>query len=467
VSSPDLASAGKDPAPVGSQLPQIVTPVPGPQSRRLAERLRRVESPNVTFMSDGWPVFWERALGTNVWDADGNRYVDFSAAFGVMAVGHANPRVTEAGAAQLARLAHGMGDVHPSALKVRLAERLADLAPGNLSQVIFSSSGSEAVESALKTVMMATGKPGVLAYRESYHGLGFGSLDATGRDFFRKPFVAQLAGNAIHVPYPDCRRCPVGQCRDACSIECLRLVEQALDDPPAGSKPVGGILIEPVLGRGGDVPAPTDYLVGLRQLCDRRGLLLVADEIYTGFGRTGRWFGIEHAGVVPDLMCLGKGMTGGFPISTCIGTPDVMSAWGPSAGEALHTSTFLGSPLGCAMALATLEEIEGRGLVERAERLGRELRNRLVDLASRFDRIAGVRGPGLMIGIELARRDADTVPTGVAVAHALLREGIIVLPSGADNQVLSLSPPLVVHERQIDCFLDRLAEALSQLDREG
>src|SRR6185503_5038347 len=235
------------------------------------------------------------------------------------------------------------------------------LGPG---KTILGNSGFEAVEAALKTSLLHSGKPGVLAFTGSYHGLGFGALAVTELNYFRDPFRASLKEFASFVSYPHCYRCPYGETagfrsegRDFpnCSSTCLEQLHDEIEEI-IQHREIGCILVEPVQGRGGCVVPPRDFLPLLRSICDTHKILLVLDEIYTGFNRTGALFACEHFGVIPDLICLGKGLTSGFPLSACVGRSDVMDAWPLSAGEALHTSTFLGNPLGCAMALASLEQ---------------------------------------------------------------------------------------------------------------
>ncbi|HEX5726492.1 MAG TPA: aspartate aminotransferase family protein [Longimicrobiaceae bacterium] len=438
---------------LGALLPELRAPPPGPESRRLAAELAEFESPNVTYLADDFPVFWDEARGANVRDVDGNVYVDLTAAFAVAGIGHAHPRVVEAVRAQAGRLLHGMGDVHPPAVKVALLRALAEVAPGGLRRAVLASSGAEAVEAALKTAALATGKPRVLAFHGGYHGLTYGALSVSGREDFRAPFAAQLPGIGVLAPYPD------GE-REEAGAAALREAERLLDAPDAG---IGAVLVEPVQGRGGDVVPPANFLPGLRRLCDERGVLLVCDEVYTGFGRTGRWFACEHWGVVPDLLVVGKGLTGGLPFSACIGTDAAMEAWPRSTGEALHTSTFLGHPLGCAAALAAIAVLREEGLVERSAALGARLLARLRALAADHPRVGEVRGLGMMIGVELVRDRATREPApelaGRVVVEAL-RRGVLVLGGGVHGNVLSLSPPFVLTDAQADAALAVLGEIL-------
>jgi len=413
--------------------------VPGPRSRALAPRLARAESRNVTCIAPEPPIFWERAAASNVWDVDGNRFVDLGAGFGVAAVGHAHPRVVEAMARQGATLLHAMGDVHPAAVKVELLEALAARFPGGgAARAVLGSSGSDAVEAALKSALVATGRPGVLAFEGAYHGLTFGALDVTWRPLFRQPFAARLSPHTRFARFGD-----------------LAHVEQVLDASP---ELPGAVIVEPVQGRGGERVPPAGFLRGLRALCDRHGMLLVVDEVYTGVGRTGRFFACEHESVVPDLLCVGKGLASGMPISACIGRAEVMDRWPVSEGEALHTQTFLGHPPACAAALAALAVLDEEKLCARAAEHGavalQLLRARLGGLAH----VKDVRGLGLLIGVELAGG-----AQALAACQEALRRGVICLPSGDDGAVVSLTPPLSIERDVLADALERLADVVAGL----
>jgi len=423
---------------------------------QILARLRAYESRNVMFLEDdgSWPIVWERARGVHAWDADGKKYLDLTAAFGVAAAGHANPKVVAAGQRQMAKLLHAMGDVHPHALKAELARELSRITFERWStgkttgKVVFSNAGFEAVETALKTAMLTAGKYGVIAFSDAYHGLGYGTLNVTHRDFFRAPFRLQLREFANFVPFPT-------KPAELAVVETLaqRFFERGW---------VGAILVEPVQGRGGINVPPPGFLRLLRRLCDQHKALLIIDEVYTGFGRTGKWFACEHDGVVPDLICLGKALTGGFPLSACVGRADVMdAAWPASQGEAIHTSTFLGHPVGCAMALAQIREVQRLKLVERSARLGAFLLEQLPSEISNPELQLRVRGLGLMIGIELLHTNGKpaTEPALRAIKK-MLQRGYILLPEGEHSNVISLTPPLTVTEAQLAETVTTLAEAL-------
>jgi len=420
-------------------------------------QLRRYESRNVTFIEpDGsWPIVWERAKGMRVWDDAGREYLDFTAAFAVAAAGHANPRIVAAGQRQMARLLHAMGDIHPHALKAELARELSRITFQRLAKrtgkTIFCSSGFEAVEAALKTAHLATGRTRIIAFEDAYHGLGYGSLNATWRSDFRSPFRRQIGGFASFLPFPRARA-------DLAKLE-PRLAAELRKHK------VGAILVEPIQGRGGTNIPPPGFLKLLRNACNKHGALLICDEVYTGFGRTGRWFASEHFGVTPDILCLGKALTGGFPLSACVGSASVMDrAWPQSAGEAIHTSTFLGHPVGCAMALASLRELDSRNLPKRSAEMGRLFLDELRRLAKRLGQArCQARGLGLMVALELFHDDgAPAADIALAATRRLLDDGFILLPEGDPANILSFTPPLTVGKSHITKLIRSLGQALEE-----
>ncbi|MBB4636094.1 aminotransferase class III-fold pyridoxal phosphate-dependent enzyme [Longimicrobium terrae] len=448
----------------GTALPSVPVPPPGPRSRELAAELARWESPNVTYLADDFPVFWDEARGSNVRDVDGNVFLDLTSAFAVTGIGHGHPRVVSAIQTQAGRLLHGMGDVHPPAIKVDLLRALAEVAPGGLNRSILANSGAEAVEAALKTAVMATGKPRVLAFHGSYHGLTYRALSVSGREDFRAPFQAQLGSGTVFVPYPYAYRSPFDGDADAIGEQTLRYIRHVLDTPGTAHEGIGAILVEPIQARGGDIVPPDAFLPGLRQICDERGLLLILDEVYTGFGRTGKWFACEHWGVVPDLMLVGKGLTGGFPFAACTGTDAVMQAWPKSGGEAIHTSTFLGHPVGCAAALAAISVLRDEGLVERSAAVGERMRARLAEIGADHPHIGEVRGRGMMIGVEMVRDRTSRAPAPELSGRLMvegLRRGLLLLGGGIHGNVLSLSPPFVMTDAQVDHALGAIEEILA------
>ena len=322
----------------------------------------------------------------------------------------------------------------PSEVKVRLCERIAALVSLPQAQVILGQNGGDAVEAALKTAVLATGRPGILAFENGYHGLSYGALDVTARPDFRAPFQSQLGGFTRHLPY-------------GCSLTQIEAHLKAHQP--------GAVLAEPIQGRGGIVVPPDGWLAGLSQLCTSTNTLLILDEIFTGWGRTGDWFACQHENVIPDILCVGKAMGGGLPISACVASAELMSVWGESTGEALHTSTFLGNPLACAAGLAALSVLEEERLPERAAQIGAVFADGLRELQAAFaGQIADVRGRGLMLGIEI------TSPQfALSLVPAALRQGLILLPAG-DGRVLEFVPPLTVTEEQIAWCLGTMRRLL-------
>jgi 4-aminobutyrate aminotransferase-like enzyme len=449
---------------------QIVKTTP----TKIFELLRKYESQNITYVSPNgsWPIVWERAQGMYVWDATGKKYLDLTGAFGVAAAGHANRRIVQAGKRQMTKLLHAMGDVHPHSKKAELARELSRMtferwtAPKSKGRsqeskvqnpkskvsrgkTIFCNSGFEAVEAALKTALLATRRPGVIAFEKAYHGLGYGALNATHRKDFRFPFRSQLAEFAHFVPFPT----QVGELSRL--GKAIRLLLRR--------SPIGAILVEPVQGRGGINIPPSQFLPLLRKLCDESGSLLILDEVMTGFGRTGRWFACEHTQTIPDLICLGKALTGGFPLSACVGRGDLMdAAWPISSGEALHTSTFLGHPVGCAMALAEMEEIRAQRLVERSALLGRKLLELLSAVRPPPSLLVIPRGLGLMAGLELCYHDhSPATAIALEVIQRMVDRGFLLLPGGEQSNVISFTPPLIVTESQLEQVVRALAEELA------
>ncbi|MEN9572366.1 MAG: hypothetical protein RL514_221 [Verrucomicrobiota bacterium] len=472
----------------------------GLSTEKTLSLLRAHESRNVTFMeADGsWPIVWTRAHGVNVWDAEGRKYLDLTAAFGVAAAGHANPRVVRAGQRQMATLLHAMGDVHPHPLKGDLAKELSRLTferwpvaaevrrrkatntnpirhrtSAATAKTCFCNSGFEAVEAALKTAALKTGKRGVIAFEGAYHGLGYGALNVTHRGHFRSPFRAQLREFGHFLPFPE----QVGRGVLTASQTSARSRRTEDSAPYLASLrakverllrrgDIGAILVEPVQARGGLRVPPPEFLPLLRELCDEHGALLILDEIYTGFGRTGKWFACEHSGVVPDVLCLGKALTGGFPLSACVGRADVMdAAWPVSTGEAIHTSTFLGHPVGCAMALANLGELRRLKLVERTARLGEWLAGELSKVQGPRSKVQSrVCGLGLMAGVELVQADGSPATAeSLGIIKRLLHRGFILLPEGEHANVIGFTPPLTISQRDLRRAVAALADELSSL----
>jgi 4-aminobutyrate aminotransferase-like enzyme len=460
-------------------LPEIFTNVPGEKSLAWGRRLGEVECRNTTFLADDWPIFWERAEGSNVWDVDGNRFLDMTSGFGVAGLGYGF--TAEALRRQSDVLMHAMGDVHPARVKVELCEALSEITyerwEGKKGKCLFGNSGFEAVEAALKTAVLATGRTGILSFEGAYHGLGYGALLGQGIGWFREPFEGQIAKVTERLRFP---RKPEGL---EAFLEDLGRVD--------GSK-IGAVLVEPIQGRGGIVVPPDGFLHELRAWCDKVGAILIFDEIYTGFWRTGKMFAcdwesggrqndedarlesrgpggdedarlesrgpsegnqarLESRGpVVPDLICLGKALSGGFPISVCVGRAKVMDAWPESGGEALHTSTFLGNPMGCAMALEAIRRYREPEVEEMVQHAADQLEFGLSKLVG-LNVVKEVRGIGLMMGVQM-----DSGERVLDLVKAMLRAGVIALPDGPKGDVLALTPPLGISGEEMEFSMELL-----------
>lgn len=421
-------------------------------------RLGQFESPNVTFVDPErrWPIVWDRGEDCWVWDVDGKRYLDLTAAFGVAALGHTAPHIVRAGQQQLAKLPHAMGDVHPHPLKGILAQKLSSITFERWTQgrtkgrTIFGSSGFEAVEAALKTARMATGRNRIIAFEGGYHGLGYGALNATHRQMFRQPFRKQLAEFADFVPFPTTRE--IAQ----------RSLEKIRDH--LSRREVGAVLMEPIQARGGIRVPPSNFLSELTRVLQDHGALLILDEVYTGFGRTGRWFACEWEPAVPDLICLGKALTGGFPLSAMVGKADLVeAAWPPSNGEAIHTSTFLGNPVGCAMAIAQIEELIQGPWIESVCSKGDWLQQRLNSSSLTDKGARSVRGRGLMVGVDYQSEGTERgTHRCLNLMYQGLDSGIILLPEGERADVLGMTPPLTITKEALDGAI----QSLEQVDRQ-
>nr|WP_306469586.1 aminotransferase class III-fold pyridoxal phosphate-dependent enzyme [Oscillatoria laete-virens] len=449
--------------------------------------MRRYESQNVTYIDSKFPIFWDRAKGANVWDVDGNRFLDFTCAFGVTTLGHSNPQIVSALQRQSRKLLQAMGDVHPSALKPLLCEQLSAITferwtkkrPHKLrGKTILCNSGFEAVEAALKTAYLKTKKREVLAFTGSYHGLGYGAVDVTGWKEFRDPFKRQIARFTTFVPYPYCYRCPFDNTAPnrttcagsdqspACSASCQGKLRDTIRSKLSEGK-IGAILVEPIQGRGGEIIPPGWFLPMLREFANEFGIPLIFDEIYTGFHRTGSFFACEDvgdgSGVIPDMICIGKALTGGFPMSACIGENRLMDeAWPESTGEAIHTSTFLGHPVGCAMALESIQAHLRTFDNGRVGELSGRMSDGLFHLMQDHPIIGDIRVKGLMAGVELIDKQGRPDAKGCfALMKSGLEHGLILLGGGVHHNVLSLNLNLCLSLTEIDYLISILNTILS------
>ncbi len=434
----------------GEELPLLRRRPPGPRSRELTARLDARDCPAFSKRrrdraeasgEEMAPIVLARGEGANVWDVDDNRYVDLAAGFGSVLLGHGSDAVTRAIAEQSSRLVQGLGDLYASDVKVALVERLARLHPSEDARVLLGQSGADAITAALKTAMLARGRPGVLAFHGAYHGLSYAPLAACGfKESFRSPFAAQLSPAVRFVDYPRTSRDGDAALEGAAAI--------------LATGEIGAVLVEPILGRGGVVVPPEGFLARLAELAHAHDALVVADEIWTGLGRSGSMVRTSAIGAPIDVLCLGKGLGGSLSISACIASDEVMGAWA-RGGEVVHTSTHAGSPLACAAAFATIEEIEARALAARSRRLGELFLAALQSKVGGARGVVDIRGAGLMVGVELA--DGGL---GLRALRGLLERGLLATSGGRAGEVLVFTPPLTVAEPQLDCAVEALAEVL-------
>jgi 4-aminobutyrate aminotransferase/(S)-3-amino-2-methylpropionate transaminase len=429
---------------------ELRTEIPGPRSRALLEREQSaIAHPLIVHL----PIFAERAENATITDVDGNVFVDFAGGVGVINAGHAHPRIVEAVAEQAARFLHTDFTVVPYEPAIELAERLCALAPiAGETRAAFFNAGTEAVENAVKLARLHTGRPGVIAYEGAFHGRTLLSMTMTSRFHPYKTGMGPYAPEVYRAPYPDAYRGPS-------AAEALARLEAMLETHLAATH-VAAIVIEPQLGEGGFVPASREYFEGLRTLCDRHGIVLVADEVQTGFGRTGRMFAMEHFGVEPDLMTIAKSIAAGLPLSGVIGRAEIMD--GPHAGAI--GGTYIGNPVAQAAALAVLDVFEEESVLERAGVLGDKIRARMHAWQERWPAIGDVRGLGAMLAIDLVRDPGTKEPApelAAAVIDAALERGLILLKAGSSGNCIRVLCPLTIEEPVLDEALTAWEEALS------
>ena len=428
---------------------EIRTEIPGPRSRDvLARKERTVAGPLVIYL----PIVAHEARGVVLVDVDGNSFIDFTGGVGVLNVGHSHPRVVEAAQEQLARFTHTDFTIIPYEPYVELAERLCALAPiAGPVKAGFFNSGAEAIENAVKFARLATHRPAVIAFEGGFHGRTLMALTLTSKPHPYKTGMGPLAPEVYRASFPNAYRGPDTETALR-GLEDLFLMHVAAEQ-------VAAIVVEPQQGEGGFVPATTAFVRGLRRICDTHGIVLIADEVQTGFGRTGRMFAMEHFGVEPDLMTLAKSIAGGLPLSAVVGRAEIMDAPHDSAVG----GTFVGNPVAQAAALAVLDVIEEEGLVERAQLIGDVLRPRLIGWQARFPRIGDVRGLGAMLALELVRDPLTKEPApelATAVVEAAARRGLLLLKAGLYGNCIRVLCPLVITDAELDEALDVWEEAL-------
>ncbi|MBM3262094.1 MAG: acetyl ornithine aminotransferase family protein [candidate division Zixibacteria bacterium] len=433
--------------------PQIIAPPPGPQAQSWIHRDDRYISPSYT---RPYPCVVERGEGVWVWDVDGNRYLDCSAGLAVCSTGHCHPEVVQAIRDQAEKLIHMSGTDFYYPAQIELAETLARLAPGGgPRRVFFSNSGAEAIECAFKLARYATGRQKIIAFYGGFHGRTLGALSLTASKPIHRKGFAPLVPGVLHIPYANCYHCAYNLVYPSCKYACVSFIEDTLFRYETSPEEVAAILVEPIQGEGGYVVPPPEYHQALKEVADRHGILLIADEVQCGIGRTGTMFAIEHWGVSPDIVAVAKGIASGMPLGVTLARQDLMT-WPPGA----HASTFGGNPVSCAAALATIRLVQNR-YMDNAKQMGERLMAGLKTLMSRHACIGDVRGKGLMVGVELVRDERRPDPDLTQrVIERCFQKGMLILTCG--KSTIRFMPPLIIEPAEIDLAIHIFEAALSE-----
>ncbi len=425
--------------------------IPGPKSIKLLAEQRKYDS-NALVYPNQVSLAIERGFGATVEDLDGNIYIDFSGGVGALNVGHSNPDVVLAVKKQAERFTHGLD--FPSEPRVALSRKLVELAPGKLrkgSKVLMCGpTGADAVEGAIKLAKFISKKPGVISFEGGWHGVSGVSLSLTAKRAAKANYLPGVP-EIYFAPYPYCFRCPLGLKNPDCGLACADYLEHMIKDPDTGLAAPGSLIIEPIQGEGGIIVPPAGYMKEIRRICDENCLLMIADEIQTGFCRTGKMFAMEHEGVTPDVMTASKSMGSGLPISAIVFKKE-LDSWGPGA----HVGTFRGNALSCAAGVAGIGFMEKYRLAERSAKLGRIVLRRCRELQAKYDSIGDVRGRGLYVGVELVKKDKSRSPDADLLARLqkeCFPKGLVVWKGGRAGNVARIMPALVITEGLLDSGL--------------
>ena len=406
-----------------------------------------------------YPLVIKKGHDAIVEDMDGNEYIDLLSSAGALNTGHSHPKVVEAIIRQVKEFIHYTPAYMYHEPLVKLAKRLCEITPGNFKKrVAFGLSGSDANDGMIKLARAYTGRKKVISFLQSYHGSTYGAISLSAISLNMRRKIGPLLPEVHHIPYPDCYRCPFGKSEESCSLECLKQLESAFSSyiPP---EEVAAVIMEPIAGDAGLVVPPRKYLDNLYRLCKVHGILFVSEEVQQGFGRTGRWFGIEHFGIEPDAIVMGKSIASGMPLSAIVAKEEIMQAW---EAPAQHI-TPAGSPVSCVAALATIEVILEEGLLEHTRNIGSYALDRLCKLKDKYELIGDVRGLGLSIGVDLVKDRATKEKAGEAAAKICYRcwEKGVVLTFFAGS-VLRIQPPLVISRGQMDKAIDIIEQAIME-----
>ena len=436
--------------------PKLKTTLPGPNARKVVAADERLVSPSYT---RSYPMVAKSGRGIRVTDVDGNEFLDFAAGIAVNSTGHCHPEVVKAIQDQAAELIHMSGTDFYYEHMISLAERLSAIAPmPGPHKFYYGNSGAEAVECAMKLARYHTGRQNIISFFGGFHGRTMGALSLTGSKPQQKRRFAPFVPGVTHVRYPYAYRGTTGGPaeQEAFALDCARYIEDRLFKTILPPEEVAAIVLEPIQGEGGYVVAPDNFLQELRRICDRHGILLIADEVQSGMGRTGKWWAIEHSGVQPDMVCIAKGIASGMPLGICMTKADIMD-WVPGS----HASTFGGNPICIAAALATMDVLEREGL-KNAATVGEKTLERLRPWVAKYPTVGEVRGRGLMIGIEIVKDQQSRTPAGPMrdkIVELAFERGLLILGCGETS--VRLCPPLIVNQQEVDIALDILEECIT------
>ena len=442
------------------KTPRLITALPGPKAKSIVERDAKFMSPSFT---RDYPLVAKTGRGAMVEDVDGNVFLDFAAGIAVCSTGHCHPKVVDAIQKQAAELIHMSGtDFYYESLPY-LAERLGKTVGGSEDKkVFFCNSGTEAIEGAIKLARYTTKRDKMIAFYGCFHGRTMGSLSLTASKSTQRKNFGALLGGVEHIPYPYAYRCALGHGPETCGEEILEQLENQIFKRLFDPSEVAGIIIEPIQGEGGYVPAPKFFLQELQRICRQHGIMLIVDEVQSGMGRTGKWWAFEHAGIEPDIIASAKGIASGMPLGAIIAKSSVMN-WKPGS----HGTTFGGNPVCLAASLATMDLLEG-GMIENARKMGEYIFQRTADWTNKFKIVGDVRGKGLMVGIELVRDQRTKERAGDlrnAIVDGAFHKGLLVL--GAGENSLRLSPPLLIDEEQADFAVRTLEECIREAEKKA
>ncbi len=441
-----------------TKLPRIKMPLPGPKSQEVIEYDKKYISPS---LFREYPLVAHRGYGAIVEDPDGNAFLDFAAGIAVCSTGHCHPHVVQAIQKQAAELIHIAGTDFYHRHMPQLAERLVATMPKpHQHKVFFGNSGTEAVEGAIKLARYATRRDKLIAFYGCFHGRTLGSLSLTASKSTQRKYFGTLLGGVEHIPFPYAYRCALGHTQETCGGEIIEQLEQQIFKRLFAPEEVAAIIVEPIQGEGGFIPAPAFFLQELQRICNQHGIMLILDEVQSGVGRTGKMWAYDHAGITPDIVLTAKGLGSGMPISAFIARESVMQ-WKPGS----HGTTYGGNPVCIASALATLDLIEG-GLMANAQKIGEYIFSKISDWPSRFKIVGDVRGKGLMIGLEIVRdqRTKEKSPElRNKVVVSAFHRGLLTLESGENS--IRVSPPLIIDEEQADCAIHILEESIREAEK--